>query len=97
MRCRDCKYWLDTERDDNDADGYDHYQSLRFDLHPSTYEKVGKVKAKYCGSANLLFYQSPGANQATVVDGSQYKAALITGPEFGCVNFEKSDNTTEGK
>lgn len=24
-----------------------------------------------------------------VVDGSQYKAELITSPDFGCVNFEE--------
>ena len=95
MKCRDCKHWCDAEKDGNEADGYDHYEGLRFDLHPTTYEKIGKAKAKYCRSPNILFYESPAANQATVVDGSQYRAALITGPEFGCVNFEKADPKAE--
>lgn len=45
---------------------------------------------KYCTSPKLKFYQRPEASECCVADGSQYMAVLITGEEFGCVNWERN-------
>jgi hypothetical protein len=43
---------------------------------------------KFCRSPKVKFYERPDKSGACVADGSQYMASLITGEDFGCVNFE---------
>ena len=81
-RCAECKHW-NIHKDDHG------YEGILFDIDPITYENVGEPKAKYCKSPKISFYETPCFGGASVVDGSQYKAELITSPDFGCVNFEE--------
>lgn len=94
MRCDQCRFWEMPkhpawEDDDvgfrpckrilprwNIAD--DASSGLEWDSEPES--KYIKVRREA-----LL------ASRAYVVDGSQYTAALITGPDFGCALFEKSE------
>lgn len=51
-------------------------------------EPTGPEYVKECQNGKLLFYERPQPDGACVVDGSQYAAKLLTGPKFGCVNWE---------
>ena len=45
-------------------------------------------EVRYCKSPLLGFYERPvESHGACVVDGSEFRAELITGPEFGCANY----------
>lgn len=82
MRCADCKHWIIPEDDYG-------YEGIMYAIDPVTYDKVGEPKAKYCKSPKVSFYETPCFGGASVVDGSQYRAELLTSPDFGCVNFEE--------
>ena len=81
MKCKNCKYW---EIKDDELHEFDDITNDR----KSDYEIIMPAVRKYCKSPKVLFYQRPDLDGACVVDGSQYTASLITGPDFGCVNFE---------
>ena len=88
--CKTCKYWLLTEQDE--------YNKIIFPYKPNedfsqceTEEEAAALfghRARRCKSPKLLFYQRPDKSGACVVDGSQYKAELITAESFGCVNHK---------
>lgn len=97
MRCKDCKHWgagdkcatrlpyslqspienrtVETEVDDwsEDTDPC---------VMPEGYVKV-------CCNPAISFYTVPAPGAATVVDGSEYTASLLTTEDFGCTLFEK--------
>ena len=57
--------------------------------------EVFAFEMRYCDSPHLLYLERPKtANGATVADYNLEFASLITGPEFGCVNFEAEPPTT---
>lgn len=70
------------------------YSEIIRPTDPDSYEPMLMPwEVRHCESPNILFYERPiKPTQACVVDGSQYHAALITGPEFSCPNFEVIDN-----
>ena len=80
IKCKDCKFWIVPE----DA----FYDEILEPTDEDTCEpKEMPFKVKVCGCPEILTFERPvKENQATVVDGSHYKATLYTGPEFGCVN-----------
>lgn len=90
MYCETCKHWV--------LDKMDEYNEMIFPYKPhqdyeqcETEEEAAQYfgnRVRRCRNPNLLFYQRPTATQATVVDGSQYRAELLTGEKFGCINFE---------
>lgn len=45
-------------------------------------------RVRYCKAPGVVFYQQPAVNGAALCDGSEYKAYLITGEQFGCVLHE---------
>ena len=60
-----------------------------------TEEQVIKLHGytlRYCQHPKILFYQRPEINGATVMDGSEFKACLVTAPDFGCVLHEENKN-----
>ena len=89
--CKNCKYWiLDTD---------DEYNCLIFPYRPDksynqceTEEEAALVfgcRVRRCRNPKLLFYQRPEKTGAAVMDGSEYRAELITGEDFGCVGFNE--------
>lgn len=90
-RCKTCKWW---------QLGEGRYDSLMFPLDPATYrrpESEDEVKAKYgflvrnCEHPKVVFYERPQHDGATVCDGSEYDAHLLTAEDFGCVLHEPSE------
>ena len=86
--CKTCKHWvLDTD---------DEYNRIIFPCKPGddyeqceTEEEAAKLfghRVRRCRNPKLLFYQRPEITGACVVDGSEYRAELLTGEDFGCVN-----------
>lgn len=89
-RCKTCKHWVLGEADE--------YNRLIFPYKPGddwnqceTEEEAATLfghRVRRCRNPKLLFYQRPEISGAAVMDGSEYKAELITGEDFGCVNHE---------
>lgn len=91
-QCETCKFW----QLDNEDRTYLH--PIVFPYHPGkdfeqcqTEEEVVAAfgyRVRYCTNPKIVFYQRPEINAATVVDGSEYRAALLTAEKFGCVLHE---------
>lgn len=79
--CKSCKYWVDPKHS---------YDMLIYPTDEDTYEeKKMPFRVRECRSPHLLFLERPVTpHQATLEDGSGYKARMVTGPDFGCVNWE---------
>lgn len=80
--CKSCKYWKVKDED----------MSCKDIIKPSDPDSFKPMKmpweVRFCTSPDLLFFERPVApNQACVIDGSEYMAKLITGPDYGCPNF----------
>lgn len=54
--------------------------------------KLYGYATKYCTSPKVKFYKRPNKSECCVADGSQYMAVLITGEDYGCVNWEAKQN-----
>ena len=54
--------------------------------------KMFDYATAYCTHPNVKFYERPEKNGACVADGSEYKASLITGEDFGC-NMHEANAT----
>lgn len=69
------------------------YDELIYPTDPDTFGPMKMLfEVKYCKSPKITFYERPvESDGATVVDGSQYHAAIITGPDFGCVLWQKNE------
>ena len=83
--CKTCKWWVkDVIR--HRAEG------VMEPIDPDTWEPMKMpFEVRVCTSPRLLFYERPvESNQAAVIDGSEYYAALITAEDFYCVNHESS-------
>lgn len=80
--CKTCRWWLPPE--------YENEIVRPLDADNDYEPMVMPFEVRQCKSPKLLFYERPPLDGATVMDGSQYKAELYTGPEFGCVNHEPS-------
>lgn len=92
--CKNCLHW--TLKDEHEA----RYDRVIFPPDPETYEaeeteeantKKWGHRVRYCKHPRLLFYQRPDRNAAAVCDGSNYRAELLTGEDFGCVMHESSN------
>lgn len=84
--CKHCRWW---QRDH--PDNLDDWQIFS-PRDPDTFEKMhGMPQVRYCRSPKLVFGERPvESHWAALVDGSDYAAGLITGADFGCVNFEET-------
>lgn len=86
-RCKTCKHWQKNDRDYRDDDIFKPFDPDTFEPMELTFE------VRYCKSPHVLFYERPiETKQVCMVDGSNYRAELITGPDFGCVNHEAAPN-----
>lgn len=94
MNCKNCKHWLLPSEDEswgNDDVAFSVWSDEDRWHVRMTEEKQRELHGhatRYCKSPKLLFYERPENGGATVCDGSQYMANLITSENFGCVNFE---------
>lgn len=89
--CRNCAHWH-IEDPDRYYEGW-HLAEVEEPItgrtltDEETRQFTGRV-VKRCVQPLLKFYERPDINGLAVFDGSQYMAGLLTGEEFGCVNFE---------
>ena len=88
--CKECKHWEIKEdvvwnyaelTRGRDIDDYDI-------LTEEESKKMFGYNVRFCESPKLKFWERPAENEATVIDGSQYQARLLTAENYGCVNFE---------
>jgi hypothetical protein len=89
--CKTCKHWLVADNDNS------YGRSIISPYDPVTYvqEKTEEAIAlkwgynvRYCRHPKLEFHQRPEQNALSVIDGSQYYGALLTGEDFGCILHE---------
>jgi hypothetical protein len=95
--CRDCRYWAPIT--DHGVDGGGGEGRVMFppqsgenwwdvDRDEASIKARGLHLVRRCTSPDVLFYQRPARNGAAIFDGSEYRASLFTGEDFGCVLFE---------
>lgn len=84
--CDTCKHWQDYDN------GF--YDDILRPRDPDTYEPMElPFDVRMCTSPKLLFCERPvEENGATVRDGSEYKAELLTAAKFGCVLHEDGES-----
>ena len=83
MTCRTCKHWTPGESHDERCHPVD----------PDTYEPMALLyEVRRCKSPLLQRFDRPAeSHRASVCDGSNCAASLLTGPDFGCVNHESRE------
>jgi len=88
--CRNCNWWTREE--------YDFKFTYFWPTDPDTYERRMEFPFTvcYCKSPRLSFFEHPvEPDGATLLDGSEYWAGLVTGPEFGCVHWQEKQGDAE--
>ena len=90
--CKNCQYWLfPSEEEFGSHPIIQPYDDVHDELVET--EEMGikyrGFRVRYCKHPKVVFYQTPDRDGAVVVDGSQYKAALITAEDFGCILHAK--------
>ena len=87
--CKTCKHWISLEGSDYFADK--RAARVCQPIDPDTYEPMALgYEVRECKSPLLRWFETPEPNEAALVDGSEYYAALLTGQDFGCVNHEEA-------
>jgi hypothetical protein len=108
-RCATCRWWWErATRSEGEPGWRPHPDEVTAEglvpdyAHYARYEYADDAPApegfpvRYCASPRLRAFERPGSPQgASVVDGSRYKAVLVTGPDFGCVNWAAQDDTEQ--
>lgn len=96
--CESCAFWK--------LDESSRYSNVIFPYDPETYEKEEDEEAnaakwghkvRKCTHPRVLFYQRPDKGGAAVCDGSEYRAELLTGPEFGCTLHTHANAVLSGR
>jgi len=78
--CKSCIYWVDPQ------DSYDEI------IHPWDHDTESQkmdmpFEVKKCTSDNItLFERNPDSKGVSLCDGSNYRATMYTGQDYGCVN-----------
>jgi hypothetical protein len=94
-RCATCRHWQEHEDEQRSWD------LILYPYHPGTHRptqteseaaKVFGYRVRYCRHPKIEFWQRPQVDGACVVDGSEYRAELITGEQFGCVLHEQEES-----
>lgn len=80
--CKSCKWWVKVDGWLND--------DICCPVDPDTFMPMEMPwEVRYCTCPRIRFYERPiEPNEAAVVDGSGFKANLLTASEFGCVLHE---------
>lgn len=86
-RCSTCKHWRAPEHD-----GHTELVCSPIDTDGDWLPMPMPFEVRRCASPKLQMFERPlTPDAASVVDGSNYRAALVTGPDFGCVHHEAAD------
>ena len=80
--CKTCKHWK--------IPSDEYYNEIVTPHDSDTFEPMEMpFQVRFCTSPKITFYERPvESNGATVCDGSNYDADLITAEDFGCVLWE---------
>ena len=91
-KCKTCKHWIAPGNDDFQA-GY-----ICHPVDPDTYEPMAMpFEVRMCESPKIVFFErSPDSTGISLIDGSEYYASMLTGEDFGCVNFTGSWRHNDG-
>lgn len=81
-RCKSCRWWQEQGKHDYGKGPGD--LALR---DPVTHERIEPQPFE------VRFFERPEQDGAALMDGSEYYAVLVTGPDFGCVHFAKTENS----
>lgn len=100
MRCDECEFWVPSDDWDVKAGGLRRCSAVREkwrveDEVPEAAKDAkcdeeyddGQLSGLYAQASGVVF----GRALAVVNDGSQYKAELLTRPDFGCVLFKRKE------
>jgi len=89
--CKECKWWYNTD--------YDKESEIVSPRDPDTYKfMVLPFEVRFCHCPKITFFERPvESDGATVIDGSQYQACLITAPDFGCVQWVSKDTAVRSE
>jgi hypothetical protein len=83
-KCKTCEHWCRTSDDrwDGIANPYD----------PDTMDyAVMPFEVRQCTSPNIVYFErNPNSNGISLKDGSDYRAVMYTGEDFGCVLYEEA-------
>jgi hypothetical protein len=84
-RCQTCRHWQFDEKKD-----YGYEERICRPQDPDTYQPMEMPwEVRICKHPQKTFVERPvERNGFGLVDGSEYRAALVTGPDFGCVRHE---------
>jgi hypothetical protein len=84
-KCKECQFW------GYDPDKYNGDDDITDPIDEDTFEpKAMPFKVRLCNSPNIvLFERNPNSNGVSLCDGSNYRAKMYTGEDFGCVNFKE--------
>lgn len=80
-KCQTCKWW--AKKSDWENGKLEPVDSETFEPMVMPYE------VRFCTSPLLARFEfPPDKNRASLYDGSEYYAEIVSGPDFGCVNHE---------
>ncbi len=79
--CDTCQHWKRPQYD---------YEGIIDPLDPDTYQPMKMpFEVRYCEHPRLMTFERPlEPDQASCIDGSDFRAVLATGPKFGCIHHE---------
>lgn len=83
-QCRTCEFWQVTQKEK------DFWGSIITPLDADNWDPMEMpFEVRFCRSPKLQRFERPiETDRATVVDGSKFYAAFVTGPDFGCIHHE---------
>lgn len=85
MYCKDCKFWtLDTDKDYPKNIGVGKCKRVKLFWDCTEWHAMDDSMTE----AIQVLTEKAKDDKAFVQDGSDYRAELITTPDFGCVQFE---------
>ena len=95
-KCKNCRHWKLPNNSE-----YFGAEECVMPRNPFNFEEIKNEDeqrklfghaTKYCTSSKVKFYERPGKTECCVADGSEHMAVLITGEDYGCVNWEVKQN-----
>ena len=87
MKCKDCKFWYDSRGE------WCFGHMIINPIDPDTDDPMEMpFEVRECKSPKItLFERNPDPSGVSLTDASEYFARMCTGPDFGCVNFERKN------
>lgn len=96
QRCKTCRHWERIESPKATGTGESRVvyppkageEWWDVDDDEASIAARGLHLVRRCAHPKVLFYQRPDRDGAAIFDGSDYRALLCTGEDFGCSLFE---------